>query len=97
MTLRSPALDYPGCDLLSQSRPRRTLSESRSWRPPQVAGPPRFARDELALTDVLLGLGSPGARTCRRSGSLIGHGQLRGYTERCLHVVEVDGRPSRFG
>ena len=43
---------------------------------------PRFARDEPALADVLLGIKLVACPHCRRSGALIGHGFLRGYAER---------------
>ena len=54
-------------------------------------GPPRFVRDDPALTDVLLGLKLAQCPHCRRTGALIGHGLLRGYAEQTSEVV-VRGR-----
>jgi hypothetical protein len=52
---------------------------------------PRFARDETALGDVLLGIKLVACPHCRRSGALIGHGFLRGHAERGCGQ-EVRGR-----
>ena len=53
--------------------------------------PPRFVRDETALTDVLLGIKLAACPHCRQTGALIGHGFLRGYAERGSERV-VRGR-----
>ena len=50
-------------------------------------GPPRFVRGESALADVLLGLKLACCPHCRRSGTLIGHGLLRGYAEQTSEMV----------
>ena len=54
-------------------------------------GPPRFVRDESGLDEVLLGLKLARCPHCRRPGTLIGHGLLRGYAERSSQAV-VRGR-----
>lgn len=54
-------------------------------------GRPRFVRDERALADVMLDLKLTCCPHCRRTGALIGHGFLRGYSEQGSAVV-VRGR-----
>jgi hypothetical protein len=44
--------------------------------------PPRFVKDEPALTDVLLRIKLIACPHCQRTGALIGHGFLRGYAEK---------------
>jgi hypothetical protein len=49
--------------------------------------PPRFVRDESALSGVLLGLKVTACPYCRQIGALNGHGFLRGYAEQSSAVV----------
>ena len=47
-----------------------------------LPSPPRFAKDEVALDEVLVGIKLMACPHCRGVGALIGHGFLRGYAER---------------
>ena len=53
--------------------------------------PPRFVNDEPALAAVLDGIKLVACPHCRQTGALIGHGHLRGYSERGSECV-VRGR-----
>ncbi len=53
--------------------------------------PPRFAKTKVALDEVLEGIKLMACPHCRQTGRLIGHGFLRGYSERSSEVV-VRGR-----
>ena len=53
--------------------------------------PPCFAQDEVALDAVLQGIKLAACPHCHRTGTLIGHGFLRGYAERSSERV-VRGR-----
>ena len=49
--------------------------------------PPRFVRDEAALSGVLFGIKLAWCPHCRQVGALNGHGFLRGYAEQSSEVV----------
>jgi hypothetical protein len=53
--------------------------------------PSRFVRDESALDAVLLGIKVVPCPHCQQTGALIGHGFLRGYSERSSEMV-IRGR-----
>jgi hypothetical protein len=58
---------------------------------PSFVSPSRFVNDQPALEAVLLGIKVVRCPHCQQTGALIGHGVLRGYSERSSEVV-VRGR-----